>query len=116
MDEGSYILYIRLYILDAFKDKSANVGNTKEYGDHSRIKKLYARVDLAALLEQELQQVKGKILLSVAADEEIRDEIHEIVAKKASKQIQLVFSSYQPKRKASFWHKDNTKHLAKGVV
>ena len=82
MDEGSYvnlrcvlsgtrlmltplkILYIRLYILDAFKDKSANVGNTKEYGDHSRIKKLYARVDLAALLEQELQQVKGKILLS----------------------------------------------------
>ena len=60
----SKILNIRLYILDDFRDQSANVGDTKGYGEHGSIKKLYARVDLATLLEQELQQVKGKILLS----------------------------------------------------
>ena len=60
----SQILRIQLYILRDFKDAQSDLGSRKDYGGHKRVRKLYGKVDLPALITTELHQPHGRILVS----------------------------------------------------
>ena len=126
------ILRIRLYIRGNSTDSRANFGHSKDYGDHGRIRTLYNNIDLSLLIENELEQPHGRVLVSgkivrsdlyafaenllVAAEEEFRDEVRHVVALKASERVRLHFSSFQPTNRSTFWPVHDSQTRSRGVL
>ena len=58
------ILRIRLYVLRNFDDEATSYGDKEDYGEHERIKKLYGKPHLEKLIELEVQNRRGRLLIT----------------------------------------------------
>ncbi|KAL6716962.1 hypothetical protein ACLMJK_004875 [Lecanora helva] len=63
-DKGAYILRIRLYVLRNFEDKTTSYGDKEDYGEHERIKKLYGKPHLEKLIEREVENRRGRLMIT----------------------------------------------------
>ncbi|MCJ1313644.1 hypothetical protein MMC25_007323 [Agyrium rufum] len=63
-DQGAYILQVKLYVEKEFKNEETKYGDIEEYGEHARISKLYGQVDLWKMLRQEIEEKRGRMLIT----------------------------------------------------
>ncbi|KAI9799073.1 MAG: hypothetical protein M1833_004267 [Piccolia ochrophora] len=56
--------YVSLYVLDKFNHSDSKYGDREVYGQHNRIKKFFGLPDIHKLLTDEMENRKGKTLVS----------------------------------------------------
>ncbi|KAI9676512.1 MAG: hypothetical protein M1817_000670 [Caeruleum heppii] len=62
--DTGYILEISLYVVGEFNKAQSKYGDRESYGQHNRIKKFFGLPDIRSLLNKEMKQQKGKLLIS----------------------------------------------------
>ncbi|KAI4166553.1 MAG: hypothetical protein LQ343_007955 [Gyalolechia ehrenbergii] len=106
-DEGLYILRIRLYVLRQFEDRAVSYGHKEEYGDHDRIRKFYGKPDLQRLIQMQINEKRGQLLISTiyldiaklalaATDAKMQDQIRGIVQRHLVKGVRIVHLAFEP--------------------
>ncbi|KAL8742601.1 MAG: hypothetical protein Q9190_004941 [Brigantiaea leucoxantha] len=115
-DEGLYILRIRLYVLRQFESSDVSYGHTVPYGEHDRINKLYGKPDLQKIIQTEINEKRGRLLISTATDAKMQDSIRQIVQRYLTRDVQLLNLAFEPHERRWWFSAKLTEVKYQGVA
>ncbi|KAH7370285.1 hypothetical protein BKA65DRAFT_471505 [Rhexocercosporidium sp. MPI-PUGE-AT-0058] len=98
--DTGYILEVRLHVLDYGK-------KDLEYGNHSKIKKIFTPPNVVKVLEDEFESHRGKVMVSQCADRVMADKVRREVQRRMNKRVRLVELDFQPSLRETRWPLSN---------
>ena len=63
-DSAAQILEIQLYVLRGFDDEGKSYGDKIKYGSHQSIRKLYGRPQVDSIIQTEIDERRGSLLIT----------------------------------------------------
>ncbi|KAI4275098.1 MAG: hypothetical protein LQ337_003470 [Flavoplaca oasis] len=113
---AAQILRIRLYVLRQFDNQGASYGDQEQYGSHERIRKLYGKPDIQKLIETEINNKRGRLMITTATNGKLRDKIRNAVCEYMVEDVKLVHLDFQPREKRWWFSARPTEVKYQGVV
>jgi len=95
--DTGYILEVRLHVLDYGGKKDL------EYGNHSKIKKIFNPPNIVEVLQTEFESHRGKVMVSQCADRIMADKVRREVQRRMNKRVRLVELDFQPSLRETGW-------------
>ncbi|KAG4412489.1 hypothetical protein IFR04_014383 [Cadophora malorum] len=95
--DTGYILEVRLHVLDHGGKKDL------EYGNHSKIKKIFNPPNIVEVLQTEFASHRGKVMVSQCADRVMADKVRREVQRRMNKRVHLVELDFQPSLRETGW-------------
>ncbi|KAL8778199.1 MAG: hypothetical protein Q9194_002135 [Teloschistes cf. exilis] len=82
-----------------FESQGVSYGDQEQYGSHQRIRKLYGRPDVEKLIESEIMEKRGQLLITTATNAMLQEKIQETVCRYLVEDVELVHLAFQPHEK-----------------
>lgn len=111
---------IRLYVLGNFVSNKTSYGERETYGEHERIKKLYGKPLLERLIQSEIDNKRGQLIITsksvcplkrypvlkaslASVESAMQDQIQRLVRIHPDKDVKLMHLAFRPREHRSFW-------------